>query len=215
MALPVNTTSNLTIQAVNENAYDQFSAIASATVIYQAGPPGLVNATNAALFYLSDVTTNVTFYYTTDGTDPLANLSGAQTLVATNTIMQIGLNISSNFVFSVRAIRGGYLPSALQTNLFLAQNFQGNELTWGFASGYCSSTFVASPGEWFYAPVTLTTLGNATAYGLEFNMTVTNLGPDAVTPGALSFQSMLMQPIPGTSRRFIRIFRRSFLTMAQ
>ena len=197
--LPVTTTTNLTIQAVNENTYDQFSAIASAQIIYQCGPPSLVNATNAAQFYLSDVTTNVIYFYTTDGTDPLTNQLQSQEIVATNTTMPIGLNISSNFVFSVRAFRAGYLPSTLQTNLFLAQNFAGNELTWGFASGYCSSTFIGSPGEWFYAPVTLTTLGGAAAYGLEFNMTVTNLGPDAVQPGALAFTSMLMQPIPGTS----------------
>ncbi|HEY1787506.1 MAG TPA: hypothetical protein VGJ73_05090, partial [Verrucomicrobiae bacterium] len=201
--LSVSSYTNMTISAVSEtvtpNASVIYSAVSSAQIIYQAGSPAIINATNAALFYLSDVTTNVIYYYTTDGTDPLTNQLAAQEIVATNTVMSVGVNISSNFVFSVRAFRGGYLPSGLVTNLFLARNFQANELAWGFASGYCSSTFIASPGEIFYAPVTLTTLPGAGAYGLEFDMTVTNLGPHAVPTGGFGFQSMLMKPISGTT----------------
>ncbi|HXC36067.1 MAG TPA: hypothetical protein VNV43_09350, partial [Candidatus Acidoferrales bacterium] len=199
-ALTLTTYTNLTIKAITvevtgSGAVD--SGVASAQIIYQCDTPTLLSATNAAQFYVSDATTNVTYYYTTDGTDPLNNQLQSQEIIATNSLMPIGLNVSSNFVFSIRAFRPGYMPSALVTNLFFAQNFQGNELSWGFPSGYCSSTFVGSPGEWFYAPVTLTALSTPSAYGLEFNMTVTNLGPDAVTPGAMYFQSMLMQPIPG------------------
>lgn len=201
----VNTTTNLTIEAVTQanatngagGVYAIDSAIASAEIIYQCATPLLVNATNAAQFYISDITTNVIYYYTTDGTDPL-NSPTSQSIASTNFITQIGLNVSSNFVFSVRAERSGYVPSPIVTNLFLAANFLGNELSWGFSSGYCSSTFVGSPGEWFYAPVTLTTLGAASAFGLEFDMTVTNLGAHAVAPGAMYFQSMLMKPIPNT-----------------
>jgi hypothetical protein len=192
--LSITTYTNLTIKAVSENV-GGYSAVTSAQIIYECASPSIIGVTNAALFYLSDITTNVTFFYTTDGTDPLTNQIASQEIVATNTITPVGVNIGSNFVFSVRAFRGGYLPSGLVTNLFLGQNFQANELTWGFASGYCSSTFIASPGEWFYAPVTLTTLAAATAYGLEFDMTVTNLGAEAVAPGAYSFQPMLMKPI--------------------
>jgi hypothetical protein len=201
--LAITTYSNLTIAAVNQNVNPnngtvEYSAVSTAQIIYQCATPALINATNAALFYINDNTTNVTYYYTTDGTDPLTNQIQSQSIISTNLLMPIGLNISSNFVFSIRAFRDGYVPSGLITNLFFAQNFQGNELTWGFSSGYCSSSFIASPGEWFYAPVTLTTLGSPSAFGLEFDMTVTNLGPDIVTPGAMYFQSMLMQPIPGT-----------------
>jgi NHL repeat len=192
--LPITPSTNLTIKAVTENTEGQFSAVSSAQVIYQCGAPGIIAATNAALFYLSDITTNVVFFYTTDGTDPLTNQLATQEIVATNSIMAVGLNISSNFVFSVRAFRGNYLPSGLVTNLFLGQNFQGDELTWGFASGYCSSTFVGSPGEIFYAPVTLSTLPNAVIYSAGFDMTVTNLGPDPVPSGAFAFDSMLKQP---------------------
>lgn len=200
--LPVTVYSNLTIEAVssgvatngNGGLYSIYSAIASANIIYQCATPALVSATNAALFYISDLTTNVTYYYTTDGTDPLTNQLPTQEIVATNAIMLVSLNVSSNFTFSVRAFRQGYTPSSLVTNLFLAQNFQANELTWGFASGYCSSKFVASPGEIFYAPVTLTTLPNALMYSLEFDMTVTNLGPDPVPPGQFFFDSMLVKP---------------------
>ncbi|HEV2453295.1 MAG TPA: NHL repeat-containing protein, partial [Verrucomicrobiae bacterium] len=191
--------SNLVIEAVSKavnpaDASVSYSSIASVTITYQCAPPTLINATNAAAFFVSDLTTNVTYFYTTDGTDPLTNQIPSQEIAGTNTVMPVGLNISSNFVFSIRAFRGGYLPSPLVTASFLSQNFQANELTWGFASGYCSSSFVGSPGELFYAPVTLTTLPNTAMYGLDFDMTVTNLGPDPVPTGAYSFQPMILEP---------------------
>ncbi|HEY1788526.1 MAG TPA: fibronectin type III domain-containing protein, partial [Verrucomicrobiae bacterium] len=193
-ALPITIYTNLTIEAVTENSYGDYSSIASAHVVYQAGSPAIIGGTNAALFYLSDATTNVIYFYTTDGTDPLTNQIAGQEIVGTNTVMPLGINISSNFLFSVRAFRGGYLPSGLVTNVFLSQNFQGDELTWGFASGYCSSTFVGSPGETFYAPVTLTTLSGAVAFSMGFDMIVTNLGPDPVPTGGFGFESCLMKP---------------------
>jgi len=195
--LPLTTYSNLTIQAVNENSSGEYSAISKAQIIYQCGTPVIIGATNAALFYLGDVTTNAIYYYTTDGSDPLTNQIASQEIIATNSTMALGIDISSNFVFSVRAFRGGYLPSGLVTNLFLAQNFEANELTWGFPAGYCSSTFVGSPGEIFYAPVTLSTLPGAVMFSLDFDMVVTNLGPHAVPSGAFAFDPMLMKPVSG------------------
>lgn len=191
--LPITVYSNLTIEAISKNA-GGYSSIATAQITYQCAAPAIIGNTNAAQFYLSDVTTNVIYFYTTDGTDPLTNQLASQEIVATNLTMPIGIDISTNFVFSVRAFRGGYLPSGLLTNIFLAQNFLANELTWGFASGYCSSTFVGSPGEIFYAPVTLTTLGNASIYSMGFDMVVTNLGAHAVPPGDFYFEPMLMEP---------------------
>ena len=188
--LPVTIVPNLTIEAANVNAEGQESQVTSDQVVFQCANP-VINGTNAAQFTLYDLTTNASLYFTTDGSNPLTNTQ-AQVVISTNgRPVTVSLNISSTFTLSVVAEYAGFAPSAVVTNLFLAQNFQGNELTWGFQSGYCSSEFIASPGEIFYAPVTLTTLPGAAMYGLEFDMVVTNLGPDPVPSGDFSFQSML------------------------
>ena len=188
--LQVTIVPDLTIEAANVNAEGMESEIASSQIIFQCGNPA-ITGTNAAQFTLYDLTTNSVFFYTTDGSNPLTN-TAAQEVISTNGLpITVSLNISSTFTLSVVAERSGFAPSGVVTNLFLGQNFQGNELTWGFQSGYCSSKFVASPGEVFYAPVTLTTLPGATMYGLEFDMVVTNLGADPVPSGDFSFQSML------------------------
>lgn len=192
--LPIVTTPDLTIEAVNVNGVSEAGPVASVEVLFEAGNP-IVTGTNAAQFFVGDVTTNVTYLYTTDGSNPLTN-PAPQVAVDTNGApLTFSINDSGTFTFEIAAVRGGYANSGVVTNVFLAQNFSGNELTWGFASGYCSSKFIASPGEIFYAPVTLSSLPGTQLYGLEFNMVVTNLGAHAVAPGAFSFQSMLMEPV--------------------
>jgi hypothetical protein len=192
--LPVTTVTNLQIEAVNQNGVGEYSAIVTVQIIYQCSTP-VATGTNAAQFLLSDITTNITYYYTTDGTDPITNAPPSQQVTGTNGFpVQLSINISSNFTLSVRAIRAGYMPSPLYTNEFLAKNFQNNEITWGFASGEASSEFITSPGQWFYAPVTLITLPGTVIYSMQFNMVETNLGPDPVLPGDFSFQSMLKKP---------------------
>lgn len=187
------------IEAVNVNV-GEASPVETVLVQYQCGTPALAG-TNAAQFYLTDISTNITYYYTTDGSDPLTNQIASQSVVSstTNISTLFSINISSNFTFSVRAFRSGYAPSPLVTNEFFAQNFHANELTWGFENGEASSEFIASPGEMFYAPVTLTTLPGAVIYSMDFDMTVTNLGSHPVPPGDYSFQSMLKQPVTDAS----------------
>ena len=72
-----------------------------------------------------------------------------------------------------------------------------NTISFGFATGQASSAFVASPGQTFYAPVTLTILPGTVMDSLQFNLTVNSAGPSpgpAITPGMFGFQSMLMKP---------------------
>ena len=106
-------------------------------------------------------------------------------------------------LFQVRGFRNNYQPSASLSNLFSTASFVPNNISFGFASGEASSDFVASPGQTFYAPVTLTTLPGTVMYSLQFNVTVNNAGPNpgpalGGPPAPFGFQSMLMQPIPGS-----------------
>ena len=161
-----------------------------------------VTGNNAAQFTLSDITTNVVFYYTIDGTDP-SNAPASQQIVSTNGIpVTVSLNGSSNILFEVRAVRSGYQTSGIAVQNFSPGAFVPNSISFGFASGEASSDFVASPGQTFVAPVTLSVLPDTTIYSLQSNLTVTNAGPNpgpAITPGAFDFTSMLQEPIPGTS----------------
>jgi len=122
--------------------------------------------------------------------------------VATPTnVWTVGFSISTNTLFKARAFRDNYQPSGIVSNWFSPFDFVANKISFGFASGEASSDFVASPGQFFYAPVTLSPLAGAVIYSLQFNMTVTNAGPNpgpAVVPGAYSFQSFLEKPIPGS-----------------
>jgi hypothetical protein len=202
----VTATSNLTVEAVNVNTLANVnSAVVSNVIVFQCGGP-FISGENSAQFTLNDVTTNVTYYYTTDGTDPLTNAPASQQISSTNGVpVTLSLNIQTNFTLMVRAIRANYLPSSSVSQFFSTTNFVPNTISWGFQSGEASCAFVGAAGETFYVPVTLTMLPNTPIYSLQFNMVVTNFGAGItnsgppIAPGAFGFQSMLMKPIPGTS----------------
>jgi len=203
--LPVTTVSNLTIKAVNVNPGTNglSSPIAIAQFIFQVGNP-TISGNNAAQFTLSDITSNVVYWYTIDGSDPTNSAIPPSTsigpIVTTNgNPVTLSLNGSTNILFKVRAYRTGYQPSGIAIQTFVTGAFVPNSISFGFASGEASSDFVASPGQTFYAPVTLSPLSGTTIYSLQFNLTVTNAGPNpgpALTPGAIDFVTMLMKPNP-------------------
>ena len=192
----------VTIEAVNVNGVGESSAVASASFLFQVGTPTILG-NNAAQFTLTDITTNVIFYYTLDGTDP-TNAPASQQVSSTNSTVTLSLNGSSNIFFQVRAygfgLTAGYAISGIAQQSFMPGNFVPNSISFGFASGEASSVFVASPGQTFYAPVTLTVLPLTVMDSLQFSLTVNSISNSAaITPGAFGFQSMLMMPIPGTS----------------
>jgi sugar lactone lactonase YvrE len=199
----------LTIKAMGEKSggYPN-SAVVSATYQFKTGNPN-INGNNAAMFTISDITVNAHLYYTLDGSDPSSTNPAAIDLGtvapltngidSTTNVWTVSFPIQSDTMFKVRAFRDNFQPSAIVTNIFLSTNFVPNIISFGFAAGEASSVFVASAGQLFYAPVTLTPLAGTTIYSLQFNVTVTNAGPNpgpAITPGAFGFQSMLMQPDP-------------------
>jgi hypothetical protein len=197
-ALSLTTVPDLIVKAVNVNPGGS-SPVVTAEFIFQVANP-VITGNNAAQFTISDQTTNAVFWYTTDGSTPS---NGAPSIgPITNNPATISLNITSNTVFTVRAFRNGYQPSGSAIQLFSPTNFVPNTISFGFASGQASSDFVAAPGETFYAPVTLSVLPSTVMYSLQFNVTVTNAGPNPGPPvaaGAFGFSSMLEKPIPGSS----------------
>jgi len=219
--LSVTTVPDLIIKAVNVGAGGT-SPVTTAEFLYQVGGP-TITGNNGASFTISDITSNAVFYYTTDGSIPTNDGSGTAIGPITGTnnppTAAISLNLTSNTTFTVRAFRNGYAPSSPNIQIFSTNPavFVQNTISFGFASGEASSAFIAAPGQTFVAPVTLTTLPSTIIYSLQFNLVVTNAGPNpgpAPAPGGyytynvpnvVPFQSMLMQPDPTNSDLFVPI----------
>jgi hypothetical protein len=172
------------------------SAIVQARFQYIVANP-VVAGNNAAQFTVSDFTADAQMWYTIDGSDP-TNSPPSLGPIPTDTILSLQFPPgASNLVFKVVGARTNYQCSAVVPVIFSATNFVPNSITFGFASGEASSDFIGAPGQIFYAPVTLNPLPNATVYSLQFNLTVTNAGPNpgpAVIPGAYFFESFLEKP---------------------
>ena len=193
--LPVTTTPDLVVKAVNVNSVGESSPVVTAEFIFMVANP-LITGNNGAQFTVSDITTNVTLWYTLDGTSPTnASPSYGPILLTNGNPVTLSLNVSSNILFQARAFRNGYEPSGIGAQSFSPSNFVPNSISFGFASGEASSAFVASPGQTFYAPVTLSILPDTVMDSLQFTLTVNSVGASAaITPGAFAFQSMLMKP---------------------
>jgi hypothetical protein len=190
---------DLVIEAVNVGPGGS-SPVVTAEFKFQVGDL-TINGNNAARFTVSDITTNVTLWYTVDGTTPTnAPPSIGPVAITNGNPVTLSINGSSNVLFQAIAFRDGFSPSRLAQQLFSPSNFVPNTISFGFASGEASSSFVASPGQTFYAPVTLSDLPGQKIYSLQFNLTVNKLGSaPPITPNAFSFQSMLLKPLPGSS----------------
>jgi len=180
------------------------SAIVQARVQYVTANPAIIGA-NAASFIISDITDGAHLFYTLDGTDPSSTNSSAVDLgVSLNfsNTWAVSFSAQSDTLLKVRAFRANYQDSGIVSNLFLASAFQPTTISFGFGNGEGSSAFIASPGQTFYAPVTLNLVANPTIYSLQFNLVVTNgvtnSGPP-VAAGTFGFVSMLEKPIPGVS----------------
>ncbi len=206
----------LTIKAIGSKADGSpNSAVVKATFQFVTGNPN-INGDNAAHFTITDITAGAHLYYTLDESDP-SSTNGVDlgTVTTPTNVWTVGFPISTNTLFKARAFRDNYQPSAIVSNWFSPAAFSANSITFGFASGEASSDFVASPGQTFYAPVTLNPLPGTSIYSLQFNLTVTNAGPNPgppVTPGDHRFQSMLWKPDPLNNGIFITVPPAMFIT---
>jgi hypothetical protein len=205
---------DIVIKAVNVGPGGS-SAIVTAEFLYQVANPTIIG-NNAAQFTVSDLTTNATIWYTIDGSSPTNDGSGTSTkIMLTNgnpvTLSLAMTSTSSNMLFQARAFRPGYSPSGVVLQTFTAANYVPNIISFGFASGEASSDFVASPGQIFYAPVTFTALPSTVIYSLQFNITITNLGPNAAS-GFIGFASMLEKPDPANPGLYLSIPTYAFVS---
>ena len=187
---------DVTIKAIGVAPGRPSSDLVTARFQFKTANP-VVAGNNAAMFTVTDQTIGAEMWYTIDGSDPT---NAAPSLGPITSVASLSLSVTSNLTFKVRAFRANYQSSGIVSTLFSSTNFVPNCISFGFDSGEASSDFIASPGQFFYAPVTLNPLPNTLIYSLQFNLTVTNAGPDpgpALAPGGYSFQSFLEKPIPG------------------
>lgn len=193
---------DVTVKAISFQAGRPSSTIIQARFIFKAASP-VISGNNAAMFSVENQTVGAEMWYTTDGSDPINAPPSVGPITGP---ANISLNINSNTTFKIRAFRDNYQPSEVASQVFSPTNFDANAISFGFQFGEASSDFVASPGQFFYAPVTLSVLPETRIYSLQFNITVKDLSGPPVSPGAVSFQSFLQKPIPGiTPPVYVRI----------
>ncbi|HYG33422.1 MAG TPA: chitobiase/beta-hexosaminidase C-terminal domain-containing protein, partial [Clostridia bacterium] len=209
LQLPKSGYERVTIKARGIRRGQTPSPVITSEFTFQTATPNLLG-NNAFHFTLTDVTSNCVVYYTTDGSKPTTNsayfeLTGGQ---------YVGSFPSNNFPFVFFAHREGFVDSGLVSNYFSAADFVPNRITFGFDSGEASSLFLASPGQRYYAPVTLSILPGTRMYSLQFNLVVTNSGAaPTVTPRAFGFESTLVKPDTLNPGKFVGIPTAMFLDL--
>jgi sugar lactone lactonase YvrE len=185
---------DVTVKAISFQSGRPSSTVIQARFIFKAASP-VISGDNAASFSVDSQTVGAEMWYTTDGSDPV---NAPPSVGPISGPANLSLNITTNTTFRIRAFRNNYQSSEIASRLFSPTNFNANKISFGFEYGEASSDFVASAGQFFYAPVTLSILPQSAIYSLQFNVTVTNAGPGpAVAPGAVGFESFLQKPIPG------------------
>jgi len=191
---------DVTIKAIGFNASSPYSAIVQARFQFVVANPS-ISGNNAALFSVTNVTSGTQFYYTTNNTtpDPVTNSSSSIGPIASGA--PLSLDGSSDVTFKVRGFRNNYQPSATITAIFSSSNFIPNKITFGLTNVNIElhSSFLARPGQFFYAPVTLQLQpGGDTMYSLQFNVSVTN-GSSTPNPiqnaAGIGFSSMLQAQV--------------------
>lgn len=186
-----NVLPDMTIKVQSSQGGRVSSDIVSARFQFKTANPEVVGD-NAAAFTLNNLTTNAQMFYTVDGSEPT---QGAPSLGPVTPGTALSFNITgSNLLFKAQAFKTGFEPSAVISNLFSATDFTANRMTFGFAGGVASSSFEASSGSTFYAPVTLSFINVAQLMmSLQFSLLVTNDTGPAVAPGGIGFDSSLFE----------------------
>ncbi|MCX7872208.1 MAG: chitobiase/beta-hexosaminidase C-terminal domain-containing protein [Verrucomicrobiae bacterium] len=197
----------LTIKAMSVAYGRKPSSIAKVRLIFKASRP-TIDSENAAGFTIYSETANSVIAYTIDGSDPDPNSTNTFK-VSNNSIIR--LHIVSNVVFKARALKDGFLPSEILTKTLSVTNSNYTKISFGYNAAIgeeASSMFIASPGQIFNVPITLT-LPPApsplqTMYSLQFGVLITNLSPSLPIP-QLGLVSMLKKPLEGFENTYVTI----------
>ena len=201
----------VSIKAIGEkNDGSPNSAIAQAKFQFVTANPS-IKGDDALDFTVSDETQGSTLWYTTDGTDPAARgpsvksiaFTASADIVVNTATPSIG---SNDFTLKCYATKVNYQDSYVVSKFFSVTNSRPNHLTFGLTNGEPSSSFVARPGQVFYAPVTLQLRPSGDVmYSLQFNVSVTNgvSTTNKITNGAgIGFFPMLMTQVPIAEGRY-------------
>jgi hypothetical protein len=193
----------LVIKAMGYMIARPSSGVVKANYVFIVADPVIIG-NNLASFRVTTVSTNppAALYYTVgyavqDTPEP----------TETSSLVPPGGQITglrfppnqTNVTVKVRAFAPNYLPSQTVTKVFSRDNFIPNRITFGLTNGEPSSTFLARPGQFFYAPVTLQLQPEGeTMYSLQFNVAVTSDGtsPAIQNGSGIHFSSMLMSQVP-------------------
>ena len=139
----------------------------SAEIEFNTANPEILGQ-NAEAVTLEDSTTNSQMWYTLDGTTPVPGASNTFPPSATAGITSgqiISFDPVNNTVLTVQAFTSNsvvnFAPSGVVTAEFTTNDFQTDQITFGFASGQASSKFLTAPGQTFIAPVTMTLIPTA------------------------------------------------------
>ncbi|MEI8288091.1 MAG: FN3 associated domain-containing protein [Verrucomicrobiota bacterium] len=209
--------SNVCIKAIGIQAGHSNSAVVSALFQFVTANPVINDIGNGAGgFNIVDITTGSHLYYTLNGTDPSATNYAPNgdlgVALSSNQWLNVTFPITSNTLFKVRAFKDNYYPSAIVSNLFTVAGTHYTTITFGKAYGEPQSAFIARPGQYFCAPVTLQLLpGFGKMYSLQFNVAVTNGYTNIINGGAIppvvngdgiDFRSMLMTLVDPTEGRY-------------
>ncbi len=187
---------DVTIKAISTASGRRPSDVVKARFQFKVAPP-VIFGDNPVAFVVTNSTAAAELYYTLDGTDPT---NGAPSLGPVNAGDTISLRITNLTTFKIRGFKNRYQPSEVATKTFSPTDFQANRIGLGFERGEASSLFLATPGQRFYAPVTLSVLPNQLMFSLQFNLTLTNnSAAPAYDPTTMGFQTMLERLIPGSS----------------
>lgn len=178
---------DLTIKVIGTQDGRKPSSVVQARFQFKTANPSILGD-NAASFVITNITFGAQMWYTIDGSDPTANGATSSSVVSGPVSLP---RSNTPITFKIRAFRQDYKPSEIVSKVFMPEDFQANRISFGFENGEASSEFVASPGQTFFAPVTLSLLPSQSMYTLQMNLTVTNLNGPAVIAGAVGFESML------------------------
>lgn len=187
---------DLTIKALSTAAGRRPSDVVKARFQFKVAPP-VIFGDNPASFIVTNLTQGAEMFYTIDGSEPTNGLPSRGPVVAGE---EVSLRITNITTFKIRAFKNRYQPSETATKTFSPTDFQANRLGLGFDRGEASSLFLATPGQRFYAPVTLSVLQDQLMFSLQFNLLLTNnSAAPSYDPSTMAFQSMLERIVPGSS----------------